>query len=186
MSEHPDNLIADYPYESVLELTKSIPKSNPFPPFDCYEMVQCGYPRPDHGEMVWRTDSGTNVNGELLPPNGAAMWVKRTDAENALTTALARAESAERRNADLEHRLTSFGDGQSIHLNTRIQSLETRNRQLVQAMGKAVKELAKWDGMLEYAATTPTPASTRNTIGDVRFKLKQALALLKEEMGREG
>lgn len=46
-------------------------------PFTTYDMVQTGYPRPDHGTMIARDWSGTDENGNLLPSDG--MWCKVED-----------------------------------------------------------------------------------------------------------
>lgn len=77
-----DNLIAPALSEEVDKLTteihKTYPKAHGWLPFDTYDMVQCGYPLPNHGEMVKRTDGGTNAKGELLPSTG--MWCKVEDA----------------------------------------------------------------------------------------------------------
>lgn len=54
------------------------PKAGNWPPFPVYDMVQCGYPLSDHGEMIKRNHSGDDENGHLLPPKG--MWCKVEDA----------------------------------------------------------------------------------------------------------
>lgn len=46
-------------------------------PMPTYDMVQTGYPRPDHGEMVVRPWAGTDEQGRLLP--GQGMWCKVED-----------------------------------------------------------------------------------------------------------
>lgn len=93
MSDYPDNMIVEgYPSEMDLELLATTPKAVEFPPFHCYEMIQSGYPLPDHGEMICRTDSGTDEKGHLLPPSEKAMWVKRDDAMASLTEAKAEIE----------------------------------------------------------------------------------------------
>jgi hypothetical protein len=51
-------------------------------PLDTYDMVQIGYPRPDHGEMIHRPFGGTDEKGNLMSPNG--MWCKREDVEKLL------------------------------------------------------------------------------------------------------
>ena len=79
--EYPENFIADYPSEEVKKLTREIhnsyPKANGWIPFKAYDMVQCGYPFSDHGEMILREDGGTNAKGEILPSTG--MWCKVED-----------------------------------------------------------------------------------------------------------
>lgn len=47
-----------------------------------YDMVQCGYPREDHGEMIARNWGGTDSEGRLLPSNG--MWCKVEDIKHLL------------------------------------------------------------------------------------------------------
>lgn len=63
--------------ELSLEMRNTMKKAEGWLPFETYDMVQCGYPLADHGEMILRFDSGTNENNELLPPTG--MWVKTED-----------------------------------------------------------------------------------------------------------
>lgn len=48
-----------------------------FLPFPTYDMIQCGYPHSDHGEMVPRCFRGSDKDGFLIPPDG--MWVKVED-----------------------------------------------------------------------------------------------------------
>ena len=48
--------------------------ATPFFPLLTYDMVQSGYPRSDHGNMVARVWSGTNGDGNLL--DGDGMWCK--------------------------------------------------------------------------------------------------------------
>lgn len=47
-------------------------------PFECFELVQAGYPFPNHGVMVCRPDGGTDKDRKLLPSKGP--WCKTTDA----------------------------------------------------------------------------------------------------------
>lgn len=49
-----------------------------FHPFNTYDMVQMGYPYPNHGAMVCRSCGGSDSNDHLLPSNG--MWCKVEDA----------------------------------------------------------------------------------------------------------
>ena len=76
--QYQDNLIGkDVPLD-VLDLKiRTLPKAKGWIPVETYDMVQCGYPLPDHGEMIIRTDGGTNEKGELLPATG--MWCKVKD-----------------------------------------------------------------------------------------------------------
>jgi hypothetical protein len=53
-----------------------------FLPVTTYDMVQCGYPRSDHGEMIARDWDGTDGEGKLLPSNG--MWCKVEDVKKLL------------------------------------------------------------------------------------------------------
>jgi hypothetical protein len=46
-------------------------------PLPTYDLVQMGYPRPDHGGMVSNVYGGTDGEGRLLPPDG--MWCKVED-----------------------------------------------------------------------------------------------------------
>lgn len=48
-----------------------------FLPFITYDMVQMGYPYPDHGAMVARPHGGTDENDILQPSTG--MWMKVED-----------------------------------------------------------------------------------------------------------
>jgi len=48
-------------------------------PLDTYDMVQTGYPMPDHGVMLHRPFGGTDEKGNLMSPHG--MWCKREDVE---------------------------------------------------------------------------------------------------------
>jgi hypothetical protein len=48
-----------------------------FLPMTTYDMVQSGYPEPDHGEMVVRVHGGYDEDGVLQPSHG--MWIKRED-----------------------------------------------------------------------------------------------------------
>lgn len=53
-------------------------KTGEWLPFNVYDMVQSGYPRPDHGIMVARDFGGSDKDGKNLPPNG--MWCKVEEA----------------------------------------------------------------------------------------------------------
>ena len=48
-----------------------------FLPFPTYDLVQRGYPTPNHGGMVVRPWGGSDENDNLLPSNG--MWCKVED-----------------------------------------------------------------------------------------------------------
>ncbi len=41
-----------------------------FFPFPTYDLVQCGYPTPNHGEMIVRNHGGTDAQDILLPSKG--------------------------------------------------------------------------------------------------------------------
>lgn len=77
MKHYENNLIGkDTPDYLDLEVRSKSKLSKDWFPLECYDMVQCGYPYPDHGEMILRSDGGWD--GEyLLPSNG--MWVKKED-----------------------------------------------------------------------------------------------------------
>ena len=53
-----------------------------FFPITTYDMVQCGYPYPNHGEMISRNWGGTDEQHRLLPANG--MWCKVDDVKKYL------------------------------------------------------------------------------------------------------
>jgi hypothetical protein len=78
MRDYTDNLIGkDAPDSLDLELRTCCPKASGWLPFECYDMVQSGYPYVDHGVMILRPDGGTNEKKELLPSTG--MWCKVED-----------------------------------------------------------------------------------------------------------
>ena len=54
----------------------------PFFPLPTYDMVQAGYPIPDHGVMVRHYYGGTDENGDMMSPKG--MWCKVEDVKNFL------------------------------------------------------------------------------------------------------
>ncbi len=51
-------------------------------PITTYDMVQCGYPVSNHGEMIARDFGGTDELGRLLPSDG--MWCKVEDVKKLL------------------------------------------------------------------------------------------------------
>ena len=75
-----DNLIGkDVSDMTDLDLEiRGFRKSIDWLPIETYDMVQCGYPLSDHGEMIHRCDGGVTENNELLPATG--MWCKTRDA----------------------------------------------------------------------------------------------------------
>ena len=79
-----DNLITENVYQDDLDIIDEFTKANNLAPswhdFRTYDMVQCGYPVPDHGEMIGRAFGGTDADGKLLPGDG--MWVKLEDVLN--------------------------------------------------------------------------------------------------------
>ena len=79
MNNYEDNYIGKDvgDFDSTDKEIRQQKKSKGWVPFETYDMIQCGYPLPDHGEMIIRTTSGTNKRGEWLPPNG--MWCKVKD-----------------------------------------------------------------------------------------------------------
>lgn len=79
--EYPDNLIDKESEDRLLWIYDSLKpeeKTGDWLPFNVYDMVQGGYPRPDHGCMVARDFGGSDKDGKVLPPNG--MWCKVEDA----------------------------------------------------------------------------------------------------------
>ena len=81
-----DNLTVE-PSELDLILLKEYQEKGklqkPFFPLMTYDMVQCGYPLPTHGEMIPRVPSGTNEMGELI--EGQGMWCKVEDVKKYLS-----------------------------------------------------------------------------------------------------
>lgn len=80
-----DNFIAEEDEDIVrmIEKYKQAGKVQPdFFPLPTYDLVQCGYPLPDHGEMVCRRFGGTDDYGRLMSPNG--MWCKVEDVKKFL------------------------------------------------------------------------------------------------------
>jgi hypothetical protein len=78
---YPDNLISKESEDRLLWIYKTLKpeeKTGDWPPFNVYDMVQGGYPYPDHGTMVARDFGGTDKEGKVLPPKG--MWCKVEDA----------------------------------------------------------------------------------------------------------
>ena len=83
MMDYTDNLIGRDTLSSLdLEIRKTIKHAKGWIPIETYDMVQCGYPLPNHGEMIIRPDGGTNAKDELLPADG--MWCKVKDARKLL------------------------------------------------------------------------------------------------------
>jgi hypothetical protein len=81
------NNIINEESQNTIEMVEAYKKSGkikkPFFPLATYDMVQCGYPRPDHGEMVARLWGGTDEKGNLLSPKG--MWCKVDDVKKLLS-----------------------------------------------------------------------------------------------------
>ena len=83
MKEYKDNLIGkDKIDEMDEEIRNEYHKANGWIPIETYDMIQCGYPYPDHGEMIIRADGGINEKEELLPSKG--MWCKVEDVKKLL------------------------------------------------------------------------------------------------------
>lgn len=74
--EHADNLIAEYDIPKWEKELISKIKTPDHLPFMVYDMVQTGYPLPDHGEMIPRF-YGPRVGEKMHPPEG--MWCKVED-----------------------------------------------------------------------------------------------------------
>jgi len=53
-----------------------------FFPIMTYDLIQIGYPRADHGEMIARPWGGTNEKQELV--DGGGMWCKVEDVKKYL------------------------------------------------------------------------------------------------------
>lgn len=70
--------------EILEEYTKKGKLKQPFFPLPTYDMVQIGFPTPDHGEMVRRVWGGTDEKGLLMSPNG--MWCKVEDVKKWMET----------------------------------------------------------------------------------------------------
>jgi hypothetical protein len=81
-----DNYINTTHLEGDLEVVEDFRKHGrllpDFFPVVTYDMVQCGYPRPDHGEMVPRVYGGTDKDGKMFSPDG--MWCKVEDVKKLL------------------------------------------------------------------------------------------------------
>jgi hypothetical protein len=75
MREYKDNLIGRDGVDGLdLKIRQKYKKAPNWIPFETYDLIQCGYPYVDHGEMIIRVDGGTNEKNELLPATG--MWCK--------------------------------------------------------------------------------------------------------------
>lgn len=70
--EYEDNLISEYTIPQWEKDLISKVKTSDHLPFTVYDMVQTGYPLPDHGEMIPRFYGSTDD-----PPEG--MWCKVED-----------------------------------------------------------------------------------------------------------
>jgi hypothetical protein len=74
--EYEDNLISDYTIPQWEKDLISKVKTADHLPFTVYDMVQTGYPLPDHGEMIPRF-YGSMDEEKMHPPEG--MWCKVDD-----------------------------------------------------------------------------------------------------------
>lgn len=81
MSKYNDNYIEELDSEGELDIITEYRESNKLASnwheFRTFDMVQSGYPWPDHGAMIERFYGGTDGEGKLIPGNG--MWVKLED-----------------------------------------------------------------------------------------------------------
>lgn len=68
--------------EVISEYTEKGKLHPDFLPFTTYDMVQCGYPIPNHGVMIARAYGGSNAEDQLLPSTG--MWCKVEDIKHLL------------------------------------------------------------------------------------------------------
>lgn len=83
MQDYPDNLIGKDTIDVLdQEVRNQYKKTENWLPIECYDLVQCGYPYADHGEMIIRPDGGTDEKDNLLPPTG--MWCKAEDVKRLL------------------------------------------------------------------------------------------------------
>jgi len=82
---HENNIINE-PNEMELEVIQEYKDNErlvePFFPLITYDMVQVGYPYPDHGVMVARSYRGTDIENKLL--DGGGMWCKVDDVKKLL------------------------------------------------------------------------------------------------------
>jgi hypothetical protein len=51
-----------------IEIRETMQKRPGWLPLEVFEFIQCGYPMPDHGELILRTDAGTDADNRLYPP----------------------------------------------------------------------------------------------------------------------
>ena len=78
--EYTDNLISEYVIsEWERKLLQEVPKCKEYLPLVTYDMVQCGYPLPDHGEMTPRYFGDIAEDGSMGLPKG--MWCKVEDVQ---------------------------------------------------------------------------------------------------------
>lgn len=81
-----DNYIAKEIDENQIDIIKEYTDKDKLHPnwfpITTYDLVQLGYPYPNHGGMVVRDWGGTDENGCLLPANG--MWCKVEDVKKYL------------------------------------------------------------------------------------------------------
>ena len=74
--------LVDWEIEFIDEFKTNGHIVEPFFPICTYDMVQSGYPYPDHGVMVARSSGGTDSNNKLIEGNG--MWCKVEDVKKLL------------------------------------------------------------------------------------------------------
>ena len=78
-----DNIIEELEQEKIdiiKEYSDENKLSSDWFPIRTYDMVQAGYPIPDHGVMIARDWGGTDGEGKLLP--ASSMWCKVEDVKN--------------------------------------------------------------------------------------------------------
>lgn len=83
MPDYPDNLIGCDGIDNLdQQIRDHYEKTEEWLPIECYDLVQCGYPYVNHGEMIIRPLGGKNEKNQLLPPKG--MWCKSEDVKRLL------------------------------------------------------------------------------------------------------
>lgn len=78
MDEFTDNLISEYKLSQwEKDFVDSFPRVGKYIPITTYDMVQTGYPKSNHGEMIARYHGEQFSDGTMGPSKG--MWCKVED-----------------------------------------------------------------------------------------------------------